>query len=149
MAELSERRKADRQMMAEILVAEMILAGAEAEIDNEYGGPREIMVRITAPGGAFISVDFDGDSCQPDVHVCTWNTRGLVFLNPDLLGDVNPHHYGKVNRVARGLGSLLWLLKQDVAKFVDGRGYLSHDDHRIVAMRRRYEARGWAWAEAA
>jgi hypothetical protein len=143
---LSERRKADRQKMADQLIAAMVAAGAEAKIDAEWLEmfPRQIMIRIEAPGGAYIGVDFDGESCQPDVHVCTWNTNGPVFLNPDVLGDVNPFHYGKVNRVACGLDQLITWLEGDVAAFIDGVGYLSHDDHRIVAMAERYAQKGWS-----
>jgi hypothetical protein len=128
------------------LVAAMIDAGATAEIDREWAEmfPQQVMVRIAAPGGADISVDFDGKSCQPDVHVATWNTRDAVFLNPSTLGDVNPHHYGKLNRVGYGLDHLIALLSADVAKFVDGRGYLAHDDPRIVAMADSYAAKGWS-----
>lgn len=144
---LSERRKEDRQMLADQLIVAMVDAGATAEIDQEWGEmfPRQIMVRVAAPGGAYIGVDFAGDSCQPDVHVATWNTHGHVFLNPDALGDVNPHHYGKVNRVGHGLDHLIDQLSADVANFVSGRGYLTYDDPRIAAMRDRYTARGWSW----
>lgn len=142
---LSETRKADRAKMADQLAQAMLAAGATT-VSNapcDYA-PDRIDVRINAPGGANIHVDFDGHSCQPNVHVATWNTHKAVFLSP-VLGDVNPHHYGKLNVVGYGLDDLIRQLEQHMARFVDGSGYLSHDDPRIVAMGERYRERGWTW----
>lgn len=101
MAELSETRKADRLVMAEQLAAAMRAAGATVTVGPCDYAPDRIDVRITAPGGATILVDLDGKSCQPNVHVATWNTRGPLFMSP-ILGDVNPHHWSKLNVVEAG-----------------------------------------------
>lgn len=140
MTKLTERRAADREKMARMLADAMIAAGATAQIDREWGGPREVMVRITAPGGAYINVDFDGDSSQPDVHVATWNTPEAVFLN---MPGMNPHHFSKCNRVARGIENLIATLSSDVERLASGAGYLDHDSPQILAMVERYAANGW------
>lgn len=144
MNNLSEKRKADRAKMADLLVEAMVKAGAKAVIEPSQDLTRRVDVRIFAPGGAGIHVDFNGGSTQPDVHVCTWNTHGAVFLDPDI-GSVNLFHYGKATRVCYGLDDLIDQLRKDVERFVDGSGYLSHDDPRIVAMKETYKERCWTW----
>jgi hypothetical protein len=147
--QLSETRKADRAIMAEKLAAAMCAAGATSALvrPSEYD-PHRIDVQIYAPGGATIHVDFDGKSCQPNVHVATWNTRGPVFLSP-ILGDVNSWHYGKLNVVGYGLDNLIQQLERHLARFADGSGYLTADDPRLVAMGERYKAQGWTWPNEA
>ena len=147
---LTETRARDREKMAAILAEAMVAAGAKAVAAPCDYAPRRIDVRIEAPGGAHIRVDFDGGSCQPNVHVATWNVpAGLrgdarVFFNPQI-GDVNDYHYGKAMRVCRGFADLVRQLVADVGDFADGSGYLDHDDERIVAMKREYARRGWRW----
>lgn len=143
MSKLTERRKADRAKMAAMIIAAMESAGAQAAIDETWDhDPRELMIRITAPGGAYISVLLDGGSCQPDCHVVTWNTPRAVFINP-AMGDINPHHYGKATRVEYGVERLIARLSNDVERFASGDGYLRHDDPRLVAMAESYAARNW------
>jgi hypothetical protein len=142
---LSETRKADRQKMAEKLAAAMTAAGAASvTVEPCSYAPQRIDVRINAPGGATILVYFDGQSCQPNVHVATWNTRGPVFLSP-ILGNVNPCHFGKMNVVGHGIDNLIQQLEQHMRRFVDGSGYLADDAPQIVAMGERYRANGWTW----
>lgn len=144
MMKLTERRKADREKMAALLIAAIIEAGGEAAIDDTWPDDRgrELMVRIAAPGGAYVSVLFYGATSQPDCHVATWNTPRAVFINP-AMGSVNPHHYGKATRVEYGIERLAAKLARDVELFANGAGYLDHDDLRIVAMAESYAARGW------
>lgn len=144
MSALSETRKADRIIMADQLATAMVASGATASVAPCDYAPQRIDIHITAPGGATIHVDLDGESCQPNVHVATWNTRGMLFLSP-ILGDVNPCHYGKLNVVGYGLDDLITQLERHIAQFADGSGYLPHDDRRVIAMGERYKARGWTW----
>lgn len=141
---LSASRKADRAIMAQRVANRALEAGAlSATISIREWNPRETTVAIEAPGGAYINVDIDGD--LPDILGGTWNTPQAVFLNPSL-GDVNPHHFGKLNVLVGGgdLDYLLALLESHLARFVDGSGYLTHDAPQIVAMRARYAAQGWS-----
>src|SRR5665213_187551 len=118
-AKLSERRKADRVQMANLLSQELVEAGATVTVDTEWMEhcPRAIMLHIIAPGGAYVDVDFDGDSPQPDTFVATWNLThearkaGVQF---GMFGDVNPWHRAKAARVAYGFDNLRTELVKDV-----------------------------------
>lgn len=145
---LTETRKADRAKMAEKLAEAMRAAGATATIEPCSYEPQRLDIHIVAPGGATIHVDFDGKSCQPNIHVATWNTRGPLFMSP-ILGDVNPHHWSKMNVVGYGLDDLIAQLERHVAHFANGSGYLTEDDPRIQRMAADYKTRGWSWPLAA
>lgn len=140
---LTERRAADRAKMADKLAEAVRAAGATATVGPAHS-PRSLCVLIAAPGGAGIRVGFNGDSCQPDVHVATWNTPKRVFMNPDI-GDVNSYHFGKATRVCSGFDLLVEVLVRDVRRFVDGTGYLTDADPRIVRLRQMYAENGWQW----
>lgn len=146
---LSEKRKADRTKMAAILRDAVIAHGGTCEIrdwavDFPDRGYRRLTCDITAPGGATIGVSFDGATSQPDTFVATWNTRGKLFINP-IMGDVNRHHWSKLNRVCYSFDQLLLVITCDMDDFADGKGYMTEDDPRIQAMKASYEANGWAW----
>lgn len=142
---LTATRKADRIKMAEALATAMREAGAASvEVDHAWSliSPRESMIRIIAPGGAYINATIDGD--LPDIIGGTWNTPARVWLNP-ALGDVNPFHFGKLNRFFGTVDDCAFVLGRDVRRFADGSGYLPETDPRITAMRVRYRANGWQW----
>lgn len=148
MVQLTERRKADRIKMANLLKEAVEDAGATCEIEDwavKFNTPsRRIMCKIEAPGGANIWVSFDGDTSQPDTFVATWNTRGKLWINP-AMGPVNPHHFSKLNRVALGFDNLLDILLDDIDDFANGNGYITEDHPKIQAMKASYEERGWSW----
>lgn len=148
MVQLTERRKADRIKMANLLKEAVEQHGATCKIEDwavKFNTPsRRIMCHVVAPGGAEISVSFDGDTSQPDTFVATWNTRGKLWINP-AMGPVNPHHFSKLNRVAMGFDHLLMVLTCDIDDFADGKGYLTEDHPKIQAMKASYEERGWPW----
>lgn len=136
---LTERRKADRAIMADALARYMPELGATVEVEPEHN--RRIVVRIAVKHGereATISVDFDGSSCQPDVYVATWDTRNSCFSGH--MGDVNQAHYGKATRVADRFDILVAMLARDVRKLADGRGFCPE---REKALRIRYAKIGW------
>ena len=140
---LTETRKADRAKMAQILSNAVLEAGAlSADIKPASYDPAITVVRIEAPGGAHIVVDFDGRSPQPNVHVCTWNTADCVFLKP-AFGDVNTAHYGKATRIGYGVDHLVDLLQADLDDCASGDAYLAHDSVELTAMAARYAAQGW------
>ena len=140
--ELKATRAKDRAAMAQIVRDAALAAGAaSATIEARDWSPRELTVAIVAPGGAHINFDIDGD-CP--IYGGTWNTPQGVFLNP-ALGDVNSFHFGKANRLSSGFDYALQIILADLARLVDGSGYLSHDDPRIIAMRDRYRQQGWQW----
>jgi hypothetical protein len=152
----SETRKADRLKMANHLAQEAVEAGAVVAIEDRAltrfsdgsGNPksREVYVYIEAPGGAHITIEFDGDTSQRGVYVDTWQAPrdGKRWLSPRL-GDVNPHHWSKLNRVVRGFPALINIIVCDIAAFRNGWGYLTEDDDQIKDMRARYREQGWRW----
>lgn len=128
---LTERRKADRTEMARRLAVAVVAVGGTiaSDIDwTRFHPGRAMMLRITAPGGAIISVDFDGKSVQPDTFVQTWNLeRGTYRDGRALRGDDDrPTH--KRNRVAYGFDHLVRLLTGDIRAFRDGTGYYPIDE---------------------
>ena len=139
---LSVKRAKDRAEMAKIVIAKMTAAGATATMIKSYS-PRELRVRIEAPGGAYLHFDIDGDC--PALGG-TWNTPDRVWLSP-ALGDVNPHHFGKLSRLydSDAFDYAMAQIANDVVRLASGEGYLAETDARIVAMRARYKARGWPW----
>lgn len=124
---LSERRKGDRVRMAGMVIDAVKALGAEAEIDAQWLQmcPREIMVRVTV-GNAKVSIDFDGSSPQPDVHVCTWNleyeaVRAGVRYSPAFCAPSSwPGAHHKASRVCYGIDAVLEMLRLDIPKIQAG-----------------------------
>jgi hypothetical protein len=117
----SERRAADRTTMANALETMAVELGATVERSEHE---REISLRISAPGGLCVSVDLDGASCQPDVHVIPWH----MGLDSDKrlarsFGDVNPYHFRKATHVARGWVALKEEIERGLRAAVDGSAY--------------------------
>ena len=126
---LTERRKADRERMAQLLQALAESHGASVERRPHDGRcPREITLCIAAPGGLSVVLDVDGNSCQPDVHVIPWHVRPSmpgpvpVRLTPNF-GDVNPHHGQKATHVAYGFEALYWEIHRGLKAAADGTAY--------------------------
>lgn len=89
-------------------------------VTEELRGPRELVLRIDAPGGAFTYVDFDGETAQPGTWVVTWNTSVRMATS---MGAVNPHHGCKATRVFYSFSELVAGLCQDAARFADDSAY--------------------------
>lgn len=122
MPKLSEKRAKDRKLMAEHLIAAARGAGATAEISLTRD--REIWVEIKVAGGARVTVDFDGDSWQPDIHVVTWNMEtesDATFSG--YMPSVNPFHRRKSGFVAYGFDALLSEINRTIGLLVSGEGY--------------------------
>lgn len=128
--QLSEKRAADRKKMAEIVSKIIVDCGATFESPEGPGfcGPHEIFLEITAPGGLNLTVDFDGQSCQPDVHVLSWhmnNSRSTKRLNNSTFGgNVNQFHFHKATYVAYGFDDLCAQLRKGLLMAKDGSAYL-------------------------
>jgi len=147
----SETRKADRLKMANHLAVAAFDAGAIVAIEDRAltrfrdGSPksREVYVRIEAPGGAYITIEFDGDTCQKGVYVDTWQgpRDGKRWISPRL-GDVNPHHWSKLTRAVQGFPALVNIIVCDIAAFREGWGYLTEEDEQIKVMRTLQRQRG-------
>jgi hypothetical protein len=119
----TERRKVDRAIMANTIRSLCAEFGLSVT-DREFAGPREIALEIKHPGGARLWLDFDGDSCQPDVHVACWNIDYESDARfSDTFGDVNPYHHRKSQFVAYGFEALDNRLRLDMGMLNDGTGY--------------------------
>lgn len=126
---LSVKRTADRTRMA-LHAQELILAcGAtfERSEGGDYPGPRCVQLKVRAPGGLCVTVEFDGDSCQPDVYVLSWHIdigSDAQLSNAVFGGAVNPHHLRKATYIASGFEDLCAKLKSGLQKAADGSAYL-------------------------
>lgn len=122
--QLTERRKADRIEMARLVRMLAESFGATVTDEEPLRESKEIRLRIIHKGGATIGLDFDGKSCQPDVHVACWNVRSdspACFSNS--FGDINRYHHRKSQFVAHGFNALLMQLTRDLKKLNSGEAY--------------------------
>lgn len=107
---LTERKKGDRVKMAAIIKGVCSELGATVETTTIA---REIMLHIEGPRGLNVSIDFDGDSCQPDVFVNGWNIRRSdARLSSAFPGDVNPYHFSKSTTICYGFDDLCAHVRQ-------------------------------------
>jgi len=134
MRALTERRKADREEMARRVIECALAHGASAEINPDHLGARAVWVTIRAPRGLCLTLDFDGDSSQPDMHVMSWHMATDVdtCLSDAFtaVGDINNYHYRKATTVAYGFNHLLNALSRGLALAATGAAF---DDAREAA----------------
>ena len=113
---LTETRKADRAEMVRQLEALVLGKGASCEVEPEPAmwGPRSVMANIEAPRGLALSVDFNGDSSQPDTHVLSWHVKHghATKLQASFAPSVNPFHFRKATDIAHGFDELLSTISQ-------------------------------------
>lgn len=121
---LSERRAADRETMAKAI--EKLVVECGATVTRVPMHAHELWLSVVAPGGLRVTIDFDGKSPQPDVHVLSWN---MDYDSPNRLcpgtfgGGVNPHHGHKATYVAEGFEDLCTQLKAGLLMARDGTAY--------------------------
>lgn len=126
---LSERRAPDRQKMA--LSLEQLVAECGAAYERRDGGaspgPKAVKLSIVGAGGLQLTVTLNGDSCQPNIYVMSWNmaTGSDLKLNDATFGgNVNPYHKQKATYVAYGFGELCQMLRKGLMMAKDGSAYL-------------------------
>jgi hypothetical protein len=125
----SERRAADRKKMATAIEQLVVECGSTftREEGGAYPGPHVININITSPGGLELTVDFDGKSPQPNVHVLSWHMgfkANKRLNNATFCGDVNQAHFRKATYVARGFDDLCVQLRAGLLMCKDGTAYL-------------------------
>lgn len=105
----TERRKADREAMAKHVIELAVQRGASVSVNEIMTRDRRIQVDIEGSQGITLSVDFDGESWQPDTFVLTWNiasrfdTRfGYGIIRCGAARSVNDCHHQKATAVADG-----------------------------------------------
>jgi hypothetical protein len=133
---LTERRKADRALMAGSVAELARQYGLRAVVTGEQHGSRETSVNLSGSNGLELTVHFRGDSVQrePDTHVLSWHMRSRADeskgwrLNPAAFsGGINPYHGRKATDVVHGFQALCELLKQRFAAIADGRAFIIPD----------------------
>jgi hypothetical protein len=145
---LTERRKADRNQMIAGVQCLLDRLGVEyRRNEKELAGmcPRRVSLELTLPRGLQLTVDFDGDSPQPDVHVLSWHvsTTSSACLS-DVFQSVNEYHWQKATDIAHGFERLLALLESRIRAAQDGSAFSveREDDYR-----RRYQEGRLPWQQ--
>lgn len=118
----TERRKADRAYMAQKVIDLARSYGAEVE-RSEFVEPGDHRIEIDC-NGLRAGIDFERRSCQPNVFIIAWNTRGSIRLRPEFApGNVNPHHFGKATLVAYGFEDLCIQLERGLQLAQSGEAF--------------------------
>ena len=114
----TERRKADRTAMAKAVAAIAHEKGIAATITSEgdpsnYLGDRAVFVTLEGPRGLGLTIDFDGNSCQPDTHVLSWyiGTKHDTRFATGFAPSINTIHRHKATDIAEGFEELCALLQ--------------------------------------
>ena len=134
--ELSERRKADRKRMLDLMIKLCDELKVPYTIKREPAvrlGPdwddRRAKIRITGPTGLSATLDFDGKSWQPDTFVVSWHMDiGPAYdretiIRADFCEDPearNPFHKRKATDVCRGFDQLIVLMSRRLQRIADG-----------------------------
>jgi hypothetical protein len=130
---LTERRKADRALMAGTVAELAVMHGLSAVVTGEQHVSRQTSVELAGPHGLKTAVRFRGNTPQsaPDTYVLSWHgVKAPWQLWPGAFGDVNPYHGTKATDVARGFDALLGLLERRFAAIADGSAFiLAEDQH--------------------
>lgn len=120
----SERRKADRQKMADAIEGDWISApGFTCErLDPAPLSPRGIWLELSSPRGACVTIDFDGESPQPDVHVVSWHmaTDSDARFSACFASSRNDYHKRKATDVAYGFVALRELMNRRISALQSG-----------------------------
>ena len=121
----SERRAADREKMAQIIEGIVQECGAISFREDAIG-PHELWVKVEAARGLRVTVDFDGDSPQPDTYVLSWYMHydSDARLNPSAFGgDVHKLHGHKATYVAHGFDDLCQQLAKGLRLAASGEAF--------------------------
>jgi hypothetical protein len=127
-AELSARRKADRQVMAARVAGLASEYKFSAQAHTGIYGPQHLAVDIEFPRGLKLTVDFDGGNCGPgaDVYVLNWHgVEDGTRLHPGMFGHVNPYHGHKATDVAHGFAQLVRILRERFTVIRDDSAFIS------------------------
>ncbi|HDZ74085.1 MAG TPA: hypothetical protein ENH55_15270 [Aurantimonas coralicida] len=134
---LTEKRKSDRAVMASRLAASAESFGAQVTIEPEGSSsisPREVFVSIRGARGLSVTIDFDGRSVQPDIHVVAWHMAlDSDACLSDRFGNVNPVHFHKSTAVAEGFDALLAVIARGLIMARDGTAFCPKREAQQVA----------------
>lgn len=119
---LTERRKADRAVMAAHVADLARMHGLTAEVAPGLGA-RELCVKLAGPHTLGLTVRFRGDTpqCEPDTYVLSWHMRPWAdegkgwAMNPRVFSGVSSYGGDKATEVANGYRELCELLSNRFA----------------------------------
>ena len=119
---LTERKKADRANMIRQVASLAIEYGAKSEVEMEptFLGKRASIVRIFAAQGVELSIDFDGESSQPNTFVLSWVIRGDSKFSRNFAPSANTTYFHKSTDVCEGFDCLLSILAVRLTAVRDG-----------------------------
>lgn len=124
---LTERRKADRAIMALQVVDLASEYGLAAWHRPEQPGTRHTSVDLAGPHGLKLTVHFYGITPfkAADTYVLSWHgTEDGWRLNPGTFGNVNSYHGHKATDVAHGFDALIAMLARRQASMADGSAFI-------------------------
>lgn len=129
---LTERRKADRAVMAEHVAQLARSHGLSAYVTVDEA-IKQASVDLVGPHGLTLIVRFRGNTpqCEPDTYVLSWyGVDEGCRLDPRVFaaGSVNPHHGHKATEVANGFRELAGLLARRFASIEDGSAFVQSAD---------------------
>ena len=112
---LTEKKKTDRKIMADALVRLCNHYEISCAVhENFLGNSRAIAVQIHGPRGLEATIDFDGDSIQPDTFVVSWHMAFGRSPNNHVISrkfcpeeQINRSHRRKATDVCQGFECLL------------------------------------------
>lgn len=151
---LTERKKADRETMAQMVEALCAKHGATCSRDKIHD-PRRIRLLIACEG-VTVHPDFDGDNCVEllDNYCLTWcvehasDKRLSRQFGVSQGAEVNPFHRRKCTAFARGIDQLLQQLGDAFELLKNGSAFekMAFDLSKPgVAVQASTFGGGWAW----
>lgn len=123
---VKETRKEDREIMLRAMQRLCEKFGVPYEIDRAFlGSARAVAIGIRGPTGLALTVDFDGNSCQPDVFVLSWHMMtdsrfDNTIIRSDFAQSHNEYHKRKATDVFRGFESLIRVMSIRLQRIADG-----------------------------
>lgn len=122
---LKETRKKDREIMLLAMRRLCDKFGIVYNIHHQWlGRKRASAIEIEGSTGLSVTIDFDGDSCQPDVFVVSWHMAlrrpPNTIIRGDFAGDRNPYHKLKATDVFRGFEQLIRHMSIRLQRIAEG-----------------------------
>jgi hypothetical protein len=144
---LTENKKVDRTKMAKDMEAIITVAGATFEReDGNSIEPQCIRLNVRAAHGLRVSVEFDGQSCQPNVYVLSWNISHTDARLSHAFPNVNPVHYQKSTDVCYGFEHLCFVMKRRLEVAANGTAFSAE---RQAEYQRKTDAGEHVWQRIA
>ena len=123
---LRETKKQDREVMLSAMVRLCERFGINHAVDRCFlGRKRAMAIGIRSPDGLRVTIDFDGESCQPDVFVVSWNmmpatSEPNTVIADDFAQSINQYHFKKATDVCLGFNQLIAVMSERLQRIAAG-----------------------------